>query len=252
MSTATSERMPRQMWAFLASATALLGTLASVILGSWRSSVVFVALALAGAVAARVWSRQAPAPMPHWMRWVLYLPRTFHSPQRLRDILDPRPGQRVLEVGPGVGIHALPVADALGPSGRLDVLDVQSAMLDDLMARARKAGLQNIHPATGDAARLPYADCTFDGAYLISVLGEVSDEGAALRELHRVLKPGARLVVGEIVADPDFISVGALRRRLRSAGFEPERRLGPGFAYLASFVVSTASTGDTAVSRSRA
>jgi ubiquinone/menaquinone biosynthesis C-methylase UbiE len=139
-------------------------------------------------------------------------------------------------VGPGVGIHALPIASALGPSARLDVLDVQPAMLEGLMARAHGAGLHNIHPATGDAARLPYPDHSFDAAYLVSVLGEVPDAPAAVRELRRVLKPGGRLVVGEIIADPDFISVAALRQRLGSAGFEFERRLAPGLAYFASFV----------------
>jgi ubiquinone/menaquinone biosynthesis C-methylase UbiE len=88
----------------------------------------------------------------------------------------------------------------------------------------------------GDARWLPYRDRSFDAAYLISVLGEVPDERAALRELHRVLKPGGgRLVAGEIVVAPDFISVRALKERTAAAGFAFERQLGPGIAYLASF-----------------
>jgi ubiquinone/menaquinone biosynthesis C-methylase UbiE len=173
--------------------------------------------------------------MPHWMRWVLFLPRTFQTPERLKAILRPRPGERLLEVGPGVGIHALPVAAALAPDGVLDVVDVQPAMLKDLVARAATGGVYNVRPQVGDARRLPYSAHSFDGAYLISVLGEIADEPAALCELARVLKPGGRLVVGEIVVDPDFISIGQLTKRLERAGFSFERRLGPGFAYLAGF-----------------
>jgi ubiquinone/menaquinone biosynthesis C-methylase UbiE len=169
------------------------------------------------------------------MRWVLFLPRTFQTPDRLKAILRPRPGERLLEVGPGVGIHALPVAAALAPDGVLHVLDVQRGMLKDLVVRPATGGVHNVRPYVGDARRLPYPDHSFDGAYLISVLGEIADQPAALCELARVLRPAGRLVVGEIVVDPDFISIGELRKRLERAGFSFERRLGPGFAYLAAF-----------------
>jgi ubiquinone/menaquinone biosynthesis C-methylase UbiE len=127
----------------------------------------------------------------------------------------------------------------LAPDGILDVLDVQREMLDDLMRRAGEAGIGNLRAKVGDAQRLPYPDRSFDAAYLISVLGEVPDEQAALCELHRVLKTGGRLVVGEIVADPDFISVRTLKERTAAAGFAFERQLGPSFAYFASFRTTT-------------
>ena len=235
MRLAMPERMPPQMWAFLASAAAVVGAFLCLIAGASRLAAVFVVIAVVGGVAARVWSRKSPAPMPHWMRWVLFLPRTYQTADRLIAVLQLQPGQRVLEIGPGVGVHALPVAAALVPGGALDVLDVQPAMLEDLMTRAKAAGVHNVQPRVGDARQLPYPDRTFDAAYLISVLGEVSEQTAALRELHRVLKRDGRLVVGEIVVDPDFISLGALRERLERAGFSFEGRNGPGFAYLASF-----------------
>ena len=139
----------------------------------------------------------------------------------------------MLEVGPGVGIHTLPIASSLGANGVVDVLDAQQEMIDDLMRRATRAGLHNIRAVKGDAQRLPYPDHSFDAAYLISVLGEVPDEVVALRELHRVLKPDGRLVIGEIAVDPDFIALDTLKNRSTSAGFVFERKLGPGFAYFA-------------------
>jgi SAM-dependent methyltransferase len=64
-------------------------------------------------------------------------------------------------------------------------------MLDELMRRATQAGITNIAATHADARRLPFSNDTFDGAYLISVLGEIPDQEAALRELRRVLARGA-------------------------------------------------------------
>lgn len=183
----------------------------------------------------RYWSVTHPAPMPHLLRWTLLVPRGNHSPKHLAQILQPRSGERILEIGPGIGIHALPVALSLAPNGTLDVFDVQQAMLDDVMRRASAAGITNITAKQGDARKLPYPNGTFDGAYLVGVLGEVADGQAALRELRRVLKPSGRLVVGEVFFDPDFVRFGSLKGRAEQASFAFERRLGGSFSYLARF-----------------
>src|SRR5713226_9456782 len=173
--------------------------------------------------------------MPHLLRWTLLVPRGNQSSEYLKRILEPRSGERILEIGPGIGIHALPVASFLAPGGTLDVLDVQQAMLDDVMRRAGAAAITNITAKLGDAQRLPYRDATFDAAYLVGVLGEVPDEHAALRELRRVLKPTGRLVVGEVAFDPDFVTFGSLKERTGRTGFVFERKLGGSLSYLARF-----------------
>lgn len=218
---------------FLCGFAALILAILMAVRGKLLWSAVFAVFALAADLGNRVWSRMSPVPMPYFLRWVLLLPRGPHSPKNLKRVLQPRSGEHILEIGAGVGVHALPIASSLLPNGVLDVLDVQQEMLDNLARRAARSGLTNIKPKQGDAQKLPYPDRTFDAAYLIGVLGEIPDPVVALCELKRVLKPGARLVISEILIDPDFISLPALQEKARGAGFVLERSVGPGFAYSA-------------------
>ena len=203
--------------------------------GNLLWAVVCAVVAFSADKVGRVWSQKSPVPMPYFMRWALLVPRGPHSPKHLNQILQPRSGERILEIGPGVGIHALPMATFLLPNGVLDVLDIQREMLVDLARRAVRKGLANIVPAQGDAQKLPYADRAFDAAYMIGVLGEIPDAVAALRELRRVLKPRSRLVISELLIDPDFLSLAALREKARGADFVFERSSGPRWAYSALF-----------------
>jgi SAM-dependent methyltransferase len=226
-----------------AEVAAWLLALLAAITGRLDRAVPAAVAALAAHTAGRWWSRRAPVPMPYFMRWVLLVPRGSHSPRRLRRAVQPRDGERILEIGPGVGVHALSIAAALRPGGVLHVLDIQPEMLAGLGRRAARAGLANIVACQGDAQRLPYRDSTFDAAYLVSVLGEVPDAPVALRELRRVLRPAGRLVVGEILVDPDFVSLPALRSMAADADLALERRFGPRFAYGAVLRPIVASAG---------
>jgi ubiquinone/menaquinone biosynthesis C-methylase UbiE len=102
--------------------------------------------------------------------------------------------------------------------------------------RAVDAGLVNVVPRRGDARSLPYPDASFDAAYLVAVLGEIPDQDAALRELARVLRPGGRLVVGELFGDPHMVTSGALRERGSRAGLAFAARHGPPFGFFATLV----------------
>ena len=220
---------------FFFSLAAWVLAVAMVFRGELLWAVVCAVCALGADTAGRVWSHKSLVPMPYFMRWMLLIPRGPHAPKQLKQILRPQSGERVLEIGPGVGVHALPIAASLLPSGVLDVLDVQREMLAELIRRAARKNLTNIVPTQGDAQRLPYADRTFDGAYLIGVLGEIPDAAAALHEVRRVLKTGGRLVVSELFIDPDFISLRALRDKAGDAGLVFERSAGPRCAYAAMF-----------------
>jgi ubiquinone/menaquinone biosynthesis C-methylase UbiE len=194
---------------------------------------VAIAMSIASVAGAALWWRKHPSACPYGQRFWVESPHPFITRERLREALEPQPGERVLEVGPGTGYYSLDVARWVGPSGRLDVLDVQQEMLDHTMRRADEAQIRSIQPRRGDARELPYEDATFDAAYLVAVLGEVPDQQLAMSELRRVLKPGGRLVVGELFGDPHMVGERALRRLAPSVGLRFERRVGPRFGFFA-------------------
>jgi ubiquinone/menaquinone biosynthesis C-methylase UbiE len=179
-----------------------------------------------GALGAALWWRRHPSACPYSQRFWVEAPHPFITRERLRSVLEPAAGERVLEVGPGTGYYTLPTAGWLGPSGRLDVLDVQQEMVDHTLRRASAEGIANIVGEVGDAREMPYENSSFDAAYLVTVLGEIPDQEAALRELRRVVKPGGRIVVGELFGDPHMVTFRALRDRASAAGLEVERTLG--------------------------
>ncbi|MDX6605547.1 MAG: hypothetical protein QOD14_87 [Solirubrobacterales bacterium] len=193
-------------------------------------------LGAAAAVAgAALWWRKNPSACPYGQRFWVEAPHPLITRSRLREILDPRPGERILEVGPGTGYYTLEVAEWVKPDGVLHILDLQQEMLEHTMRRAGERGLANVTPTQSDATAMPYEDGTYDAAYLVTVLGEIPDQEAALRELARVLRPGGRLVVGELFGDPHYVRLGAMRLRASGAGLGYERRAGNAVGYFARF-----------------
>lgn len=186
------------------------------------------AASLLGAV---LWWRRHPSACPYSQRFWLEPPHPLITRARLREILQPRPGERILEIGPGTGYYTLPLAQWIGPDGRLDILDIQQAMLDDTMRRAGERGLANIAPVCADAQQLPYPDGTFDAIVLVTTLGEIPDQDGAWREMARVLKPAGRVVNGELFGDPHWVGPQAAARGATAAGLAGHRQLGPAGGY---------------------
>lgn len=196
-----------------------------------------VGLTLLGAAAltgVMLWLRRHPSACPYALRLSLEPPHPLITRTRLREILDPQPGERILEIGPGTGFYTLPIAQWIGPQGRLDILDVQQSMLDDTMRRARARGIETITPTCADARRLPYDDATFDAVVLITTLGEIPDQNAAWQEIARVLKPTGRVVNGELFfGDPHWVTPRTAERGAAATGLPHHQRLGPAIGYFA-------------------
>lgn len=180
------------------------------------------------------WWRAHPSACPYGQRFWVKAPHPVITRKRLLAALEPAPSEVVLEVGPGTGYYTFAVAECLA-DGTLSIFDLQQKMLDHVMREADRRGAGNVEPTQGDARGLPYPDAAFDAAYLVTVLGEIPDQDAALRELARVLKPGGRLVVGELFGDPHMVTSGRLRRETAAAGLEFERRHGNRLAFFERF-----------------
>jgi SAM-dependent methyltransferase len=191
-------------------------------------------LGAAGTLAAAIWWRRNPSACPYNQRFWVQAPHPFITRARLLEALALAPDERVLEVGPGTGYYTFDIAAAL-PAGQVDVFDIQPEMLDHVMRAAQERGVTNVRPTLGDAQELPFDDDAFDAAVLVTVLGEIPDQEQALREIARVLRPGGRLVVGELFGDPHMVTSGKLRDRAGGAGLGFERRLGNPLAFFERF-----------------
>jgi ubiquinone/menaquinone biosynthesis C-methylase UbiE len=168
--------------------------------------------AAAATLAAALWWRKNPSACPYGQRFWVEAPHPIITRERLRSVLRPEPGERLLEIGVGTGYYSLELAEWVGPEGTLELFDLQREFLDHVMRAASERGLRNLVPTQGDATDLPYEDASIDAVVLTAVLGEIPDSVAALREIHRVLKPTGRLVVGELFGDPHFTTRKSLQR----------------------------------------
>ena len=191
--------------------------------------------AASGVAGIALWWRRHPSACPYSQRFWVQAPHPVITRARLREVLAPAAGERILEVGPGTGYYSLSVAEWIGPTGTLEIFDLQQEMLDHTARAASQRGLHNIIASCGDARSLSYENGRFDAAYLVTVLGEIPDQDAALRELARVIAPGGRVVVGELFGDPHWVRFGVLRERAERAGLRFERRVGGRLGYFARF-----------------
>ena len=124
---------------------------------------------------------------------------------------DLQPGERVLDLGSGAGMDAFVARRDVGTEGHVHGVDITEEMVTKARTNADKLGHENVTFAVGDIEALPVEDDSFDVALSNCVLNLVPDKAQAFAEIARVLRPGGRFAISDIVR------TGSLPAPLRTA-----------------------------------
>lgn len=201
-----------------------------------------IVLIVAAALIWRWMARRRSLPCPAWLIGMMESSVMTAGPIGTDSTLDRlglKPGQRVLEIGPGPGRLLLPAAQRVLPGGSVTGLDIQPRMIERLKQRAEQAGIENLSTVVGDAAQPHFPPESFDVVYLCTVLGEIPQREQALAQCHAVLKPGGLLSITEIFGDPHYQSRSTVSKLAEGAGFKLQALHGQWWFYTANFVKDT-------------
>lgn len=164
-----------------------------------------------------------PFPFPHQLASVFdgSVRRQYLDPGEVLGMYGVGAGLTVLDVGCGTGLFTIEAARLVDVNGLVHAVDLQAAMIRRTASRVAGAGVhEQVKTHHCGVASLPLADDSVDVAVLISTLGEIPDKSAALNELRRVLKPGARVGITEELLFPAHMRSATVRRWLEEAGFQ--------------------------------
>jgi ubiquinone/menaquinone biosynthesis C-methylase UbiE len=145
------------------------------------------------------------------------------------------PGMTVVEIGPGPGRLLLPAARRVLPNGKAIGVELQQGMLDKFRRKLERDDPGNVELIHADATQPVLPNESADLVFLCTVLGEIPDRAAALRNCYDALRPGGRLSITEIAGDPHYQSRAKIDALTKEVGFEPVDFNGNWWRYTANF-----------------
>lgn len=159
-------------------------------------------------------SSAAAGPLFEWLEYADTQPPVQEIKRRMLELAAVHEGDRVLDVGCGIGLETARMARRVGPSGRAVGIDVSAPMIAEARRRS-SADAPHIVYAVMDAQQLEFPDGMFDLCRTERVLRYVEEPAQALQEMTRVLRPGGRVVAFDFDSDATVIDapdVGLTRR----------------------------------------
>jgi ubiquinone/menaquinone biosynthesis C-methylase UbiE len=195
---------------------------------------ILIAFSLFVWISWRLFSCRYSLPCPTWLSWLIERDNPFSKINRAASIihhLDLQQGMIVLDVGCGPGRLSIPAARKVGSRGEVVAMDIQVGMLRRTEEKAQAENLTNISFFQGGIGEKKLEQNKFDRALLVTVLGEIPNRDAALKEIFDALKPRGILCVTETIFDPHFQRRGTVLRLTKAIGFREKNRFGNCIAF---------------------
>lgn len=182
----------------------------------------------------RFLSGKVNLPCPVWLGWLVELDNPFAKPAHAKVIVENinlASDMKVIDIGCGPGRVTIPIAKRVGLAGEVTAMDIQPGMLEKVKEKAKANNINNIKYINAGIGEGKLTRNYYDRALLVTVLGEIPDQKAALKEIFDALKPNGILSVTETIFDPHFQNREKVVKLTDQIGFKTKSVIGNRLSY---------------------
>lgn len=203
----------------------------------WNIISIFLVIIGLIIVLAAIWhfaSQRWQLPCPSWLGWMVEADNPFTKINRSAHIigqLQLQSGMKVLDAGCGPGRVTIPMAKTIGLQGEVTALDIQDKMLERVKEKAHAAQLNNIVFVCAGLGDGKLEHNKYDRATLVTVIGEIPNQKAALQEIFNALKQGGILSITETLFDPHYQKINSIIDLAQEVGFRKKDTVSDWFSY---------------------